>query len=122
MVVDAGTNAIYGHVVGANPIGEIYVSPYAAIFTQIQRQFPHSTIAIPEPSEALWSLIKFYSTFAHNEEDLQLLEHLMDLYKTTTHDVDGVAKSSTGYNEAASKVIGKPTSNGIHTEMMVHFT
>ncbi|SCO09502.1 uncharacterized protein FFB20_13313 [Fusarium fujikuroi] len=50
VVVDATSYDIYGHVVGCNPMGEIYISPYGAILQQIRRLFPDATVGLPESS------------------------------------------------------------------------
>ncbi|KAF5713092.1 serine threonine kinase [Fusarium mundagurra] len=42
VVVDATSYDVYGHVVGCNPMGEIYISPYRAILRQIRRLFPEA--------------------------------------------------------------------------------
>ncbi|KAJ6440758.1 chorismate synthase protein [Purpureocillium lavendulum] len=49
LVVDAFSDIIYGLVIGSNPIGEIYISPFVEIMNQIQQYFPYSSIALPEP-------------------------------------------------------------------------
>ncbi|KAH8881805.1 hypothetical protein GQ53DRAFT_848008 [Thozetella sp. PMI_491] len=59
IVVDAATGVIYGHVIGSNPIGEVYISPYAAIFEQIRRRFPESTISLPGPISTLQQSTSF---------------------------------------------------------------
>ncbi|KAG5745528.1 hypothetical protein H9Q70_011775 [Fusarium xylarioides] len=50
VVVDATSYDVYGHVIGCNPLGEIYISPYRAILRQIRRLFPEAAISLPESS------------------------------------------------------------------------
>lgn len=57
IVIDAVTDAIYGHVIGVNPIGEVYVSPYAAIFEQIRKMFPRQKVEILDPVRTLKPLV-----------------------------------------------------------------
>lgn len=64
VVIDAATNAIYGHVVGVNPIGEVYVSPYAAIIEQIRNMLHSNKVEIPEPLRTLECLISKYTKLA----------------------------------------------------------
>lgn len=45
-VVDTETGTIYGHVVAINPVGEVYISPFAGILAQIQEDFPRDKIGI----------------------------------------------------------------------------
>lgn len=50
LVVDAATRVIYGHVIGLNPLGEVYISPYVRIIEQIQRQlFPWYEVLLADP-------------------------------------------------------------------------
>ncbi|KIL87932.1 hypothetical protein FAVG1_08814 [Fusarium avenaceum] len=48
VVIDALSHTIYGHVVGCNPMGEIYISPYASILKQIQHRFPGVVVTLAE--------------------------------------------------------------------------
>lgn len=50
VVVDATSYDIYGHVIGCNPMGDIYISPYSAILQQIRHLFPDATVGLPESS------------------------------------------------------------------------
>ena len=50
LVVDATSHVIYGHVVGTNPLGEVYISPYSRILEQIQRQFPWTAVHLLRPT------------------------------------------------------------------------
>ncbi|KAF4333055.1 serine threonine kinase [Fusarium beomiforme] len=56
VVVDASSYTVYGHVVGSNPMGEVYVSPYHGIFQQIERHFPGNTVGLlrqyPTPQQS----------------------------------------------------------------------
>ncbi|VUC31293.1 unnamed protein product, partial [Clonostachys rosea] len=51
LVVDALTNDIYGHVIGSNPLGEIYISPFVSVLHQIRQRFPGQVPSLPEPSK-----------------------------------------------------------------------
>lgn len=82
IVVDATTKTIYGHVVGSNPIGEVYISSYAAILEQIQHRFPGSAVAIPEPISTLACLIDFYTISVRDESGLESLRCLKAAYRT----------------------------------------
>ncbi|KAI1204836.1 uncharacterized protein F4807DRAFT_445236 [Annulohypoxylon truncatum] len=53
LVVDAHTYAIYGHVIGSNPLGEIYVSPLSLTLKQIENFFPELEVSLPEPMPLL---------------------------------------------------------------------
>ncbi|KAK3985215.1 hypothetical protein QBC44DRAFT_362480 [Cladorrhinum sp. PSN332] len=59
MVVDAATKAIYGLVVGSNPLGEIYITPFHAILDQIRQRFSGVPVGIPEPLEAFKKLTSY---------------------------------------------------------------
>ncbi|OAQ83824.1 hypothetical protein VFPBJ_02591 [Purpureocillium lilacinum] len=49
IVVDTRDDLIYGLVIGANPIDEIYISPFVEIMHQVQYYFPDSAISLPQP-------------------------------------------------------------------------
>ncbi|CAH0022772.1 unnamed protein product [Clonostachys rhizophaga] len=94
IVVDATTNTIYGHVVGSNPIGEIYISPYAAVLEQIQHRFPGSTVAIPEPISTLACLVDFYTMLVRDERSLESLRRLEEAYRKAAAGLDEVERIS----------------------------
>lgn len=80
-MIDAVTSSIYGHVVGSNPIGEVYISPYASILEQIQHRFPGSEIKVNEPLDILARLIECYSISVEDEKDLAYLKQLRKAYE-----------------------------------------
>ncbi|KAH8909440.1 hypothetical protein BR93DRAFT_392112 [Coniochaeta sp. PMI_546] len=96
LVVDARTHAIYGHVVGSNPIGEVYVSPYSAVIDQIRTQFQASTVTIPDPITTLSSLIQSYATSIpgsiRDQVDSRSLAELEDFCSNTIHTPDRVER------------------------------
>ncbi|CAI6079637.1 unnamed protein product, partial [Clonostachys chloroleuca] len=49
LVIDALTNDIYGHVIGSNPLGEIYISPFVSVLQQIRQKFPGQALSLLEP-------------------------------------------------------------------------
>ncbi|CAH0002392.1 unnamed protein product [Clonostachys byssicola] len=51
LVIDALTNDIYGHVIGSNPLGEIYISPFVSVLQQIRQKFPGKALSLPGPLE-----------------------------------------------------------------------
>jgi len=61
IVVDAGSDMIYGLVIGANPMAEIYISPFVDIMNQVQCYFPHARISLPEPE--LSSIAESHQSF-----------------------------------------------------------
>lgn len=75
IVIDAATSSIYGHVIGINPIGEVYISPYAAIFEQIQNRFPGSIIELPTPLDTLLDPIELSSMSIGDTRDLVSIDH-----------------------------------------------
>lgn len=90
LVVDAASSTIYGHVVGSNPIGEVYISPYAAIFEQIQHRFPRLAVTIPEPISTLAGLISVFTTFSVLDKGaLEFLGRLEEAYRKATGGSDG---------------------------------
>ncbi|KAF4955730.1 hypothetical protein FGADI_4301 [Fusarium gaditjirri] len=50
VVVDAVSYDVYGHVVGCNPMGEVYISPYHAILRQVRNLFLEVEVSLPESS------------------------------------------------------------------------
>ncbi|KAJ3545957.1 hypothetical protein NM208_g2256 [Fusarium decemcellulare] len=107
IVVDATTSTIYGHVVGSNPIGEVYISPYAAILEQIQHRFPESEIAIPDPTVTLANLISYIQS-VREEDDSTSVEYLYDAHRAAI----------TGSNKAerVSPQVLRPHSPGHYAE------
>lgn len=97
IVVDAVTNTIYGHVVGSNLIGEVYISPYAAVFEQIQGGFPGSAVAIPEPISTLANLISVCTMSVRDESGLEFLGRLEEAYGKATAGLDGANPISPRY-------------------------
>ncbi|KAM5380862.1 hypothetical protein ACJZ2D_003386 [Fusarium nematophilum] len=86
IVVDAENDRIYGHVVGSNPIGEVYISPYGAIIDQIQHRFPRSSVALPKPLETLASLIDFHTASARDDTSTGLVRRLQKTHsKAAAH-------------------------------------
>ncbi|KAK4225075.1 hypothetical protein QBC38DRAFT_280471 [Podospora fimiseda] len=59
LVVNATSKVIYGLVVGANPLGEIYITPFHAILDQIRQRFPDVPVTIPEPVEMMKKLTSY---------------------------------------------------------------
>ncbi|CAH0032767.1 unnamed protein product, partial [Clonostachys rhizophaga] len=51
LVIDALTNDIYGHVIGSNPLGEIYISPFVSVLQQIRQKFPGQGLSLPGPPQ-----------------------------------------------------------------------
>ncbi|KAI2611813.1 hypothetical protein GGR54DRAFT_339940 [Hypoxylon sp. NC1633] len=60
MVVDAETFAIYGHVIGSNPLGEIYISPLSSTLEQIKGFFPTHMVSLPDPRPLMAKLATHY--------------------------------------------------------------
>ncbi|KAI1392527.1 uncharacterized protein F4822DRAFT_425731 [Hypoxylon trugodes] len=59
-VVDTNTSAIYGHVIGSNPLGKIYVSPLVTTLKYISRSYPDTEVSLPHPALTLIELICHY--------------------------------------------------------------
>lgn len=101
-MVDARTHAIYGHVVGSNPIGEVYVSPYSAIIDQIRTKFQTSTVTIPDPITTLSSLIQCYATSIpgsiRDQVDSRSLAELEDFCSNTIRTPDRVERLLSLFN------------------------
>ncbi|WYZ41824.1 hypothetical protein EsH8_V_000719 [Colletotrichum jinshuiense] len=76
MVVNALTYDIYGHVVASNPLGEVYVSLFKGLLSQVQARFPHTSISLPRPQATLQNLISFHSRHGHVDIVSSLTEHL----------------------------------------------
>ncbi|KAK4163871.1 hypothetical protein QBC43DRAFT_54765 [Cladorrhinum sp. PSN259] len=57
LVVDAETSVIYGHVIGCNPLGEVYISSFQTVLDQIQQRFPDVSVSLPEPSQTFKNLL-----------------------------------------------------------------
>lgn len=72
LVLDARTLIIYGHVVGSNPLGEVYVSPYRAIFDQIRRRFPQSRITISDLEFRLPDIPEGLESDSSDSSDVEL--------------------------------------------------
>lgn len=51
IVIDSLTHEVYGHVVGSNPLGEVYVSPYIEILRQISLAFPRQLVSFSDEFE-----------------------------------------------------------------------
>lgn len=113
LVVDAVANTIYGHVIAANPMGEIYISPYIDVVQQIQRRFPGRLVVLPEPISTLKNLIQFYTMSALDESGQAALGRLKDVY--TDH-----AKSNE--DSAAAKHGGVGKSGSVLTYRSAPFT
>ncbi|KAL2062848.1 hypothetical protein VTL71DRAFT_5920 [Oculimacula yallundae] len=71
LVVDAGTNEVYGHVIASNPLGEAYVVPLVATLGQIKGFFKVDDVSLPEPLPLLSRLTGFYFKTAqeHSAKD-----------------------------------------------------
>ncbi|KAH7123188.1 hypothetical protein EDB81DRAFT_890882 [Dactylonectria macrodidyma] len=94
IVVDATTNTIYGHVIGSNPIGEFYISPYAAVIEQIQYRFPGSDVEIPESIRTLARLLDFHAISVLDESGTESLGYLQEAYRKAAAGHDKVEQIS----------------------------
>ncbi|KAF4448819.1 serine/threonine protein kinase [Fusarium austroafricanum] len=92
VVIDAESHAIYGHVVGANPMGEVYISPYAAILRQLQHKFPRERVALADPITTLEDLISFYTYSDQTENTIAIRSRLEAAFDTIG--VEGSAQES----------------------------
>ncbi|KAI1379962.1 hypothetical protein F4677DRAFT_300254 [Hypoxylon crocopeplum] len=73
IVVDAERFDIYGHVVGSNPLGEIYVSPLMGALKQIKGFFPESEVSLPHPAQPMAKLaVRYLKTYDYAKAQLQL--------------------------------------------------
>ncbi|KAK4188570.1 hypothetical protein QBC35DRAFT_451066 [Podospora australis] len=57
VVVDATTHEALGHIIGSNPLGQVYVSSYSAILEQIRRHYPERVANLPAPIDTLMQLL-----------------------------------------------------------------
>ncbi|KAI0384312.1 hypothetical protein F5Y04DRAFT_293265 [Hypomontagnella monticulosa] len=85
VVVDAETFGIYGHVIGMNPLGEIYISPFADTLFQISRFFPRDKVSLPDP------LVLLAASSSNNIEKgfyFQAGQALQNLHLLTTYSME----------------------------------
>ncbi|CAG9938597.1 unnamed protein product [Clonostachys rosea f. rosea IK726] len=75
LVIDAMTNDIYGHVIGCNPLGEIYISPFVSVLQQIRQKFPEQALSLPGPPKMNTN------TSATTDDIIELYHSLPDLPK-----------------------------------------
>lgn len=84
---------MYGHVVGSNPLGEVYVSPLESTMNQIMGLLETTHVSLPEPLPLLSGLV------AHNlgkgdDYAFELLSYLDGLIQTTQQTSDWSALES----------------------------
>ncbi|CAH0045404.1 unnamed protein product [Clonostachys solani] len=75
LVIDALTNDIYGHVIGSNPLGEIYISPFVSVLQQIRQKFSGQALSLPKPPNMNTD------TSATTDDIIELYHSLPDLSK-----------------------------------------
>ncbi|KAI0023786.1 hypothetical protein F4780DRAFT_776412 [Xylariomycetidae sp. FL0641] len=80
LVVDAETKEILGHVVASNPLGEIYVSPYAAVLKQVEEEFPNSKVALPDPQDACSHVVDALNMSMPGESGIRREDTLRQAY------------------------------------------
>lgn len=82
LVVDANNSAVvYGHVIGSNPLGDVYVSPLMTTINQIMGLLSTTHVALPEPLPLLTGLTTHHLRNNHDFA-FQLLKHLDNLIQT----------------------------------------
>jgi len=53
VVIDQNTHAVYGHVIGSNPMSQVYVVPFKYIIEQIKLTFGTSAVSLYDPIKPL---------------------------------------------------------------------
>ncbi|KAI1404773.1 hypothetical protein F4819DRAFT_82442 [Hypoxylon fuscum] len=86
LVIDAQTFAIYGHVIGSNPLGEIYISPFVETLEQIKVHFDERNVSLPHPILSLVYIAKSYFDAGKFLEAETSLEFLLQEMQSTTPD------------------------------------
>ncbi|KAH6962307.1 hypothetical protein BKA56DRAFT_597531 [Ilyonectria sp. MPI-CAGE-AT-0026] len=109
VVVDAQTYALYGQVVALNPLGEVYISPFAAIMKQIQNRFSGAVVALSEPFPTLLDLILFHIQQHRNDIALELLEYLKGAHLPDGSEDLGKAAIERFWPTARDKAQDSPT-------------
>lgn len=72
LVIDAHTYTIYGHVIGSNPLGEIYISTLSRTLEQIEKFHPGLPVLLPRPMFTLARLLDYYARIINTRLDVLL--------------------------------------------------
>ncbi|RSL95486.1 hypothetical protein CDV31_013883 [Fusarium ambrosium] len=75
-------NVVFGHMVGSNPLGEVYVSPLEATMNQIMGLMKTTNVSLPEPLPLLNSLATYHLEKG-DDYAFELLTYLDTLIQTT---------------------------------------
>ncbi|RSM09304.1 hypothetical protein CEP52_004155 [Fusarium oligoseptatum] len=75
-------NVVFGHVVGSNPLGEVYVSPLKATMNQIMGLMKTTNVSLPEPLPLLSGLATYHLEKG-DDYAFELLTYLDTLIQTT---------------------------------------
>ncbi|KAK4180179.1 hypothetical protein QBC36DRAFT_320590 [Triangularia setosa] len=116
IVVDAETNAIYGHVVGLNPLGEIYISPYSGILQQIKRFHPQQEVSLPSPIAAISALNRFYEAITKEKllspPQTTLSKQLWSLHRPSPKSPLSASRSTPGRHGQSDDISDSQTITG----------
>lgn len=88
IVIGAGLpNFVFGHVVGSNPLGEVYISPLESTMSQIMGLLETTHVSLAEPLPLLSGLA---TDHLRGEDDyaFELLTYLDSLIQTTQQTSD----------------------------------
>ncbi|RSL89325.1 hypothetical protein CEP51_001272 [Fusarium floridanum] len=80
-------NLVFGHVVGSNPLGEVYVSPLEFTMNQIMDLMKTTHVSLPEPLQLLSGLATYYLEKG-DDYAFELLTYLDTLIQTTEQTLD----------------------------------
>ncbi|KAI8675927.1 PH-9 domain-containing protein [Fusarium keratoplasticum] len=80
-------NFVFGHVVGSNPLGEVYVSPLEATMNQIMGLLETTHVSLPEPLPLLSGLATYHLRKG-DDYAFELLNYLDGLIQTSQQTSD----------------------------------
>ncbi|KAK7409100.1 hypothetical protein QQX98_008708 [Neonectria punicea] len=107
IVVDAQSYAPYGLVVALNPLGEVYISPLAAIIGQIRNHFRSPVVVLPDPTPTLSKLISLHIELRQSDIADELLGYHGQCIRNTNERSGKIAVEGWTTHEVLSAGISK---------------